>query len=812
VRVLIVDDHEVVRRGVRSLLATRSDFDICGEAVDGRDAIEKAQLLNPDVITMDISMPNLNGLEATREIRRILPDTPILVMSQHDVPEMIRQALGAGATAYIVKSSISTELIAALDRVRRRESAHGVVFGSAQANVEVQEILQRSAALESALRESEERFRLTFEHAGVGMAHVDREGKFIRVNRKLCDIVGYSESELRNMTFQQITHPDDLAADLAQTGKVISGEYDGFSMEKRYLRKEGRLVWVNLTVAAMRDSERKFKYSISVIEEITARKIAQEGLLNAKRDLQSTAANLASEAQALANLNNCSSRLWRIPNLQQGLEEMLAAVIELVGAEKGAIHLVNSKRGVLLIAAQRGFPPEFLKIYREVSVEDALACGRALRGRERVIVEDTESDPEFAPLHGVARAAGFRAVVSTPLIDSDDQPIGIISAHFSQPLRPTEETLHRLDLYVRQAADFIERCKTESALRESEEHFRAIVETTPECVKLVAQDGTLLHMNPSGLKMVGADSADVLVGNNVYGLIAQKDREKFRMFNEKICRGEKGSLEFEMIGLHGSVRHMESHAAPLRQHDGSFVQLAVTRDVTERKKTEGALREAELSGRLLQLQDEERRRIARELHDGAGQLLSALSMNLSTIDGEKEKLSDAAANCVQENIDLVDRITAEIRTLSRLLHPPLLDEVGLKSALSEYVSGFTARSNIQVDLELPAALESLPHEYELSLFRIVQECLTNIHRHSGSPTALVRIVPAPGEITLEVIDQGRGIDPAVQQRFVLGTSSGVGLRGMRERVRQIGGSLQINSHPNGTSVVAVLPIREQPVS
>jgi len=809
VRVLIVDDHEVVRRGVRSLLASQADLDICGEAVDGRDAIAKALELRPDVITMDISMPNLNGLEATREIRRILPDTPVLIMSQHDVPEMMKQALDAGATAYIVKSAISTQLITALDRVRHHEPAPGLVFGSAQANADAQEVLRRSAELESALRESEERFRLTFEHAGVGMAHVAVNGEWLRVNRKLCDIVGYSASELRSMKFQDITHPDDLPADLAQSEKVVHGELDDFVMEKRYIRKDGSIVWVNLTVAARRDSNGQFMHYVSVVEDITGRKQAEEQLLQTKQDLQITAANLASEAEALDKLNVCSSRLWRMDNLEDGLAEMLGAVIELVGADKGNIQLLDPRKRVLTIAVQRGFHQDFLDSFQEVAADDPTACGRSLRDASRIVVEDVETDALFAPIRDIARAAGFRAVISTPLMGSDGQPLGVISTHFAKPYRPSRESLRRLDLYVRQAADFIQRCHTERALRQSEEHFRAIIDTTPECVKVVARDGTIVHMNASGLKMLEAESAESLIGKNFYEMIAPQDREKYRAFNERICAGEKGSLDYDITNLRGGSRHLETHAAPFRQPDGTLLHLAVTRDVTRRREAEEALKEAEFSGRLLQLQDEERRRIARELHDGAGQLLAAMSMNASRISREQDKLSASAVHALRENMQLIERISAEIRNLSRLLHPPLLDEVGLMSALSEYVAGFSSRSNIQVKLEMPANWQPLPRDYELSLFRIVQECLTNVHRHSGSPTAVVRLVPTRSEIVLEVTDQGHGMAAEVQQKFSHGASAGVGLRGMRERVRQIGGSLEINSRSNGTTVLVVLPLREQ---
>jgi signal transduction histidine kinase len=210
---------------------------------------------------------------------------------------------------------------------------------------------------------------------------------------------------------------------------------------------------------------------------------------------------------------------------------------------------------------------------------------------------------------------------------------------------------------------------------------------------------------------------------------------------------------------------------------------------------------------LLQLQDEERRRVARELHDGAGQLLAALNMDISTLAEEKARLSPAGARRVEDTLSLIDQAMSEIRTLSHLLHPPLLDEVGLKSALSEYVYGFGQRSKVCVSLDLPSDLERLPRDLELSLFRIVQECLTNIHRHSASPTARVRLSSIHNEIQLEVSDEGRGISREIQEKFSTGTSSGVGLRGMRERVRQCGGEIQIRASEKGTSVVARLPIR-----
>ena len=499
--------------------------------------------------------------------------------------------------------------------------------------------------------------------------------------------------------------------------------------------------------------------------------------------------------------------------------------------------------------------------------------------------------------------------------------------------------------------DITQQKRTEKALRESEERFRAIVETTPECVKLVSVDGTLLHMNSPGLLMVGAHSADEVVGKNVYDLIAPEDRDRFRAFNETICRGEKGSLQFDLVGLEGRRRHMESHAAPLRNPDGTVVQLAVTSDISERKQAEECLRRSEerfralvnassdliyrmspdcsemcqldgrdfisdtgkpkkdwlsehihpddkglvlrtmreavetksafqlehrvrrkdgtlgwtysravplldvngeilewfgaasdftprkeaeekyrrlahtldaevrartreleeqsnqvraLSWRLLRSQDEERRHIARELHDSVGQTLTVLDINLELFIQEAGCKLPEVASKIAEIQETVQQLHREIRTTSYLLHPPLLDESGLCSAIRWYLQGLLERSGLEVRLEISEEFGRLPSDMELVIFRLVQECLTNIHRHSESKTASIRMARDSNQITLNIRDQGNGMSPARFAEIQSGRS-GVGIRGMRERLRQFDGTMNIESDSSGTNVFATIP-------
>jgi signal transduction histidine kinase len=215
----------------------------------------------------------------------------------------------------------------------------------------------------------------------------------------------------------------------------------------------------------------------------------------------------------------------------------------------------------------------------------------------------------------------------------------------------------------------------------------------------------------------------------------------------------------------------------------------------------------ELSARLMQLQDDERRKIARELHDSVGQMLAALSMNLSTVRNDVERLAKTAA-ALSDSEGLVREMSTEVRTISHLLHPPLLDEAGLSSALRWYVDGFTQRSRIKVDLDMPEEFGRLPREMETAIFRVVQECLTNIHRHSESPVAKIYVRQKDRQVLVEIRDQGKGIPADKLEEMASHGTPGVGIRGMRERLRQLGGTLEIDSSGDGTIVVVRLPLEE----
>src|SRR6202158_4339919 len=345
-------------------------------------------------------------------------------------------------------------------------------------------------------------------------------------------------------------------------------------------------------------------------------------------------------------------------------------------------------------------------------------------------------------------------------------------------------------------------------LQGAEHPYRLMVETIDEGAATLSEDGTVLYANKSFAQIFDVP-LEKFIGSALHRSVSGEDHELLKKLVAEANHGMvRGEIRLNIDKQR--PRTIRLTLSPVREN-GIKTLCVVATELTELIETNEALRVSELSlrqlsARLLKLQDEERRRIARDLHDTTGQKIAVLSMTLDRlaklVDTKKADVKDALA----ESRDVVGRIGEEIRTLSYLLHPPLLDECGLASAVLWYAEGFKKRSGIYLNVSIDDELVRLTTDAETALFRVLQESLTNVHRYSGSPSAEIHIFQSARKVHLEIVDHGKGVKAGMERPAFAGAPTlGVGIPGMRERIRQLGGQLEVEFSNEGTRVYASLP-------
>jgi PAS domain S-box-containing protein len=936
-RILIVDDHQAVRRGLRSLLSARTDWSICGEAADGSEAIEKAKQLRPDVILMDLSMPRMGGMEATRIIRREAPDSRVIIVSQNDPAIVRQQAREIGARAYVGKTDLARDLLPTIEDVsagrngerrkveRHPQTAHDYVPLEAQENAE--------------------RLRALFDSSALGVAVLDLNARFLEVNEAFCIIIGYSQSELKDLDCAKLVYTDDRERMRLQIRRLIGGEIPSFVIDQRYLSKIGRTVWVQNSVSLMRDHAGNPLSVVVLCQEFTEHKRLLAQLRESEHRFREmidalpvaiyttdgdgrlthfnpAAVEFSGNVPELGTTKWCVSwklyyadgrpmphdrcpmaialregkapdgveaiaerpdgtRVWFTPyprvlrdaegkivggiNMLMDITErkqaerttsLLAAIVDSSDdaiASKGLDGIITSwnKSAERLFgyAAKEAVGRHIgLIIPRERLQEEASIIERVTRG-ERVDHFETVRIRKDGALRDVS-------VTISPVRDSSGQVVGASKvarditerkraendladrAREQNALFHLADQLHRAasveDVYAAglNAIFAAMQCDRASILLYDDTGVMRFVgwRGLSDVYRKVTEGHspwTRDEVSPAPVCVNHVDKADlgeaikaVVIAEGIKALAfiplasSSKLIGKFMMYFDGPHEFNEAEMDLSLTiarQIAFGIDRKRSEEA-LRASEERFRNLSASLDAEVRARTrELEQRNAELtlrteqlrdvSRRMVRVQDAERRHIARELHDSAGQTLTVLGLNLAAI---TKKVSPDLKRESEETLQLIQQLSQEIRTTSYLLHPPLLDESGLAEALGWYVDGLTSRSDLEIGLLISENFGRLSPDLELVIFRLVQECLTNIHRHSGSKSATIRLGRLADGVALEVEDRGKGI-PAERLAQIQSQGSGVGIRGMRERVRQFDGELKIESNGSGTKILVTLP-------
>ncbi|HUI28037.1 MAG TPA: PAS domain S-box protein [Candidatus Kryptonia bacterium] len=631
--------------------------------------------------------------------------------------------------------------------------------------------------VEEMLRESEERFRATFEQAAVGIAHVALDGRWLRVNRRLCDIVGYTEQELWARTFQDLTHPDDLDRDLNYVRDMLDGKLQTYSMEKRYFRKDGSIAWADLTVSLVREPSGRPKYFISVVQDIAARKQAE----------------------------NERERLFLFLNsIVENIPDMVfvkdAKSLKFVLFNRAGEQLLGYRRADLIGKNDYDLFPK--------------AEADFFTGKDRAVLRDkTLLD---IPEEPIATAQGGERTLHTkkfPILDGRGEPVyllgiseDITDRHHVEQMRHRHERettmvndiLRAINTHLDVKAAFPAVCAGLRELAECAAVSLNLFDERREWLTFVAADAPwALHVGPDvRLSATEFPSVpDILAGHPhiVPDLATEVQFPLVRLIYDLGFRSVISlplSVGSDVVGfLNLFWREVDGcHASEigLLNQVTSAVAIAVEKSRLFEQVSAGRERLALLSRRLMEVQEAERRHLARELHDEIGQYLTGVSLIL----GDLERRSlDTAQVPLRDAHKLVDDLIVRVRDLSLDLRPAMLDDLGLLPALLWLFERFSKQTNLDVDFHHIGLDRRFPHDVETAAYRIVQEALTNVARHAGVSRVLVRVSADHDRLSVVIADQGKGFDAEA----VLATAATSGLSGMRERATLAGGRLRVES-------------------
>lgn len=585
---------------------------------------------------------------------------------------------------------------------------------------------------------TEEFYCKIYQQVTTGIAITDWQGVFQECNPAFCALLGYTENELRTIDFVSLIHPEDREANLVHVRRLQVGEIPAFEIENRYMHKNGELVWVRKFVSVLHGEGGKPTHLIALVTNVTERRLAEEAIKE-------------SEMRYRRIVETTNEGVWLLDS-------------------KLHTSYVNRQ-----MAGMLGYEPGDMvgrSVFDFYFSEDVDHKRQVLTRREQGVREQLEER--------LRRRDGSELWVqmsATPVVREDCEFDGAFAM----------------------VCDITERKLAEEAIKESEQRFRLVADSAPVMIWMSGLDKRPTYFNRPWLDFTGQSEADLQSG--LAGIVHPEDYSKCY---DIYCRGfdqrQPFAKECRLKRHDGQYRWMLDIGVPRFHEDGSFVgYIGSCVDITEQKLAEEAL--SSISRRLIDAQEQERSRIARELHDDINQRLALVAMGLDRQRGDLRSTTREMRSAMGKAIKQISDIVSDVHMMSHRLHCSKLDTVGLAAAAAGFCRELSKQQNVEVDFQCGGIARELPEAIALCMFRVLQEALQNAVRHSGAKHFKVSLAECTNQIALTICDEGRGFNPAEALK-----GSGLGLASMIERLKLVGGELLIDAGPKrGTTIRASVP-------
>jgi PAS domain S-box-containing protein len=634
--------------------------------------------------------------------------------------------------------------------------------------------------VDRALRDSEERLRVTLNTTAVGFATLRPDTHFMEVNDAYCRIVGYPREELLQINYDSLVHPRFSEATTQLLAQLTTGELPSFTIEKIFVRRDGTEIWVQNSLSLVRDAEGTPLHLIVICQDVTERKRAEEALHQLNIELEERVKKRTIELQVANEFLRESEATSRLI-----LESMPDAIViidrdgQIVHANTQVETLFGySPSEVMGQAVEFLVPQRFHTRHEQLRLSYEEMRNRRIMGLGHELLGRRKDDSEF-PVE----------VMLAPIDNSTNWDV-LVAIRDNTRQRQAQE-----------------------ALRNNEEKLRTLFELLPVGVSFMNAEGKVNELNSALAEILDMPRNDILAGNYKTRRFIRADGTPMRSseFASSRARQEQKviyNVETGMVKENGEIIWTSVNAAPVQVAD--IEAAIVTIDITERKKAEDALHKNRerlrvLSRRLVEVQEEERHAIARELHDRVGQNLAALTLNLNILRNQLSgEILDKIGTRLNDSVNLVKDILTITRSVMADLRPNVLDDYGLDAAINEYADRFTQRYGIRVVTHTPETpTPRLDPGVEMTLLRIAQEALTNIAKHAQASQAVMTLEMENDAVLMTVEDNGLGI---LSWQKVNQPGSH-GLRIMRERAEAFGGYLKVHSaYKNGTKIEVKIPL------